>query len=267
MASDIIILVSYAGAALAVLLACTVLYMKGAKTAWLLFAFGMVLVAADAVLGACVLDAVTVSDVEFYQRLKYLLATLLPGAWVAFSASYSRADGKESIKRYRWIIATLVLVSAGAVLGFPNELLMAVLSQQGGVVIALGWAGKILNLCVLLGTILVLVNFERTFRSATGTMRWRIKYLVFGVGIIFGAKVYVSSQALLYSTIQILTIQINSCAILLGGCLIGYSFFRTRLAESEIYPSQKVLQQSITIIIVGAYLVMVGGLAKLVVKV
>ena len=48
---------------------------------------------------------------------------------------------------------------------------------------------KILNVLVLVSTVLILMNIERTFRAAVGTMRWRIKFLVLGLGVIFGARI------------------------------------------------------------------------------
>ena len=43
------------------------------------------------------------------------------------------------------------------------------------------------------------MNLEQTFRSAVGTMRWRIKFVVLGLAVIFGAQLYVRSQAILFS--------------------------------------------------------------------
>ena len=60
-------------------------------------------------------------------------------------------------------------------------------------------AAKILNGSLLLATVLVLMNLEKTFRSAVGTMRWRIKFIVLGLGIVFGARIYTLSQGLLFS--------------------------------------------------------------------
>ena len=132
-------------------------------------------------------------------------------------------------------------------------------------VVGLGAGGKALNLILLLGSILVLLNLERTFRASVGIMRWRIKYLFFGIGLLFSANIYTASQALLYSGIHAVSIQINSMALLMASSLIAYSFLRTKFAETEIYPSQKVLQQSFTVILAGAYLVVVGVLANMVV--
>jgi hypothetical protein len=60
-------------------------------------------------------------------------------------------------------------------------------------------AGKIVNVAILVGTVLVLMNLERTFRSAVGTMQWRIKFLILGLAVIFGARIYTRSQALVFS--------------------------------------------------------------------
>ena len=60
-------------------------------------------------------------------------------------------------------------------------------------------AGKIVNVAILVGTVLVLMNLERTFRAAVGTMQWRIKFLVLGLAVIFGARIYTRSQALVFS--------------------------------------------------------------------
>ena len=60
----------------------------------------------------------------------------------------------------------------------------------------LGWAGIVLYAFLLIGSILVLTNLERTFRAAVGTMRWRIKFMVLGVGVLFAVRIYTTSQAL-----------------------------------------------------------------------
>jgi hypothetical protein len=48
-----------------------------------------------------------------------------------------------------------------------------------------------------------------------------------------------------------------------AGLLIAYSLLRTKLVDSDIYPSQKILQHSVTVILAGVYLIGVGILADL----
>jgi len=52
-------------------------------------------------------------------------------------------------------------------------------------------------------------------------------------------------------------------AILIGCAFLITAYLRTRLAEIEVYPSVAVLRSSLTILIVGAYLLVVGGLAEI----
>lgn len=259
MNSDLIIAISYASTALAAALAIAALIFKRGKLAWTLFALGMLLLAVESALAAALIDAGSVAEVAFWQKWKTLTAAFIPGTWLAFSLCYSRANYRDSLNKWRWMVAGLFLVPCLTAVAFQNQLLQ-VLDHS----VHFGPAGKVVVLSMLAGSILILMNLERTFRSATGVMRWRIKYLVFGAGLFFGTKVYTASQDLLYSRVHTISIEIETLALLVASGLMAFSFFRTRVTESEIYPSQKVLQQSITVVVAGAYLVIVGGVAKFV---
>src|SRR5207253_1171761 len=146
--------------------------------------------------------------------------------------------------------------------GFNQKLIKGPYSEgEANLFIRLGPAGKIIYLVILLSSVLILLNFERTFRSAVGVMRWRIKYFILGAGLIFGAKLYISSQVLLYSGIHGILLEINSVVVLGAGLLMAYSLARTKLADSEIYPSHQVLQHSLTAVVAGIYLLCLGLLA------
>jgi len=106
------------------------------------------------------------------------------------------------------------------------------------------------------------MNLERTFRASVGTMRWRIKYLMLGLAVLFGTKIYVTSQALLYSAIQIPLVTISAASALVACSLIAISLFRSRLSDVDIYPSHSVLRHSLTALLAGSYLLLVGILAK-----
>jgi putative PEP-CTERM system histidine kinase len=107
------------------------------------------------------------------------------------------------------------------------------------------------------------MNLERTFRTAVGTMRWRIKYMTLGCGVLLGAQIYTSSQAILFSGIGSSTITFKASARLLGYSLVAFSLFRSRLAGIDLYPSHQFLFRSLTAVVAGLYLLAVGVLAKL----
>ncbi|PYI94998.1 MAG: PEP-CTERM system histidine kinase PrsK, partial [Verrucomicrobia bacterium] len=127
-------------------------------------------------------------------------------------------------------------------------------------------AAKILNGFQLVAAVVILMNMEKTFRSAVGTMQWRIKFLVIGLGIVFGARIYTLSQALLFSADVLILSDVETVALLIGCVLIGIAFVRSGFAEIDVYPSHAVLRTSLTFVLAGAYLFVVGVLAQVVAR-
>jgi len=80
--------------------------------------------------------------------------------------------------------------------------------------------------------------------------------------VLFGTKIYVTSQALLYSAIQLPLVTVSAAASFVTCSLIALSLFRSRLSEVDIYPSHAVLRHSMTALLAGSYLLLVGLLAK-----
>ena len=127
-----------------------------------------------------------------------------------------------------------------------------------------GAIAKVLNVILLVALAWILMNLEQTFRSAVGTMRWRIKFVILGLAVIFGARLYVASQALLFSTYDIHWSVFESSALLIGCIFLVVAYVRTGFAEIEVYPSRALLGSSLTILLVGGYLFVVGVLANIV---
>jgi putative PEP-CTERM system histidine kinase len=261
--------VSFAGAAVCVVLAVGALLLKRRSIPWLCFGVGMTVLAADSIFCGLTLAAASTGKIILWQKFKLIAAAFLPATWLMFSLCYSRGNYREFLARWRIILIVAYVIPLAGVIGSSEELIGNVSYNEaaGKVFIGLGLAGRILNLGLLAGSILILMNLERTFRSAVGIMRWRIKYFIFGAALLFGAELYTSSQALLYSGIHGVSLQISSVATLVASVLMVFSLVRTKLAESEIYPSHKVLQHSFTAVLAGMYLVCVGVLANLVARI
>ena len=119
-----------------------------------------------------------------------------------------------------------------------------------------------MNVILLISFVMILMNMEQTFRAAVGTMRWRIKFVVLALGVIFGARLYVRIQAILFSGSDVALWSVESGALLIGCAFLVVAYARTGLAEIDVYPSLAVLRSSLTILIVGAYLFVVGVLAQ-----
>jgi putative PEP-CTERM system histidine kinase len=95
-------------------------------------------------------------------------------------------------------------------------------------------------------------------------MQWRIKFVILGLGIVFGARIYTLSQALLFSGEVPPLNDLDTVALLIGCALIVVAFLRSGFGEIDVYPSHAVLRTSLTVILVGGYLFVVGVLAQFV---
>jgi len=108
------------------------------------------------------------------------------------------------------------------------------------------------------------INFEKTYRASVGVMRWRIKFMILGLGVLFAVRFCTSSQILLSHTIDARLQMVDAGALFVGCLLILRSLFRAGHFDLDVYPSHAVLQSSLTILLAGIYLFAIGVLAKVV---
>ncbi len=127
-------------------------------------------------------------------------------------------------------------------------------------------AAKTLNCFQLVAAVVILMNLEKTFRSAVGTMQWRIKFIVIGLGIVFAASIYTMSQALLFSEDVLVLSDVDTVALLVGCVLVVKGFIRSGFGKIDVYPSHAALRTSLTFVLAGAYLFIVGVLAQVVAR-
>lgn len=238
---------------------------RGSLAAWL-FAGGLALLCLETAFNARTLQAVGSVEVMEWQNRRLWATGLVPGIWLMFSLCYSRGNFRTFLAQWWPLLAASVALPILLLAFFPDRLLAQRLegAQSGHWIAVLTLPGKALQLVVLLGSILVLVNLEKTFRTAVGTMRWRVKFVAIGLAVLFGARLYAASQALLYSAISAPQLVIEASALLIACLLIAISILRTGLFEIDVYPSSVVLTNSLTFLLAGIYLLIVGLLAKLV---
>jgi putative PEP-CTERM system histidine kinase len=232
------------------------------------FSVGMAIFALESLFGAIGNHTISPERAAFWQTLDLGVKSFLPGTWLLFSLTYSRANYRDFVVRSRWLLLGAFSISLLSLAAFYGPLLYPVAYDPPGH----GWGlrlsdpAKVLNVLILVSTVLILTNIERTFRAAVGTMRWRIKFLVLGLGIVFGARIYTGSQALLFSDYSSSQLSIETAALFVGCALIAIAYARTGFSEIDVYPSRAVLQTSVTVLLTGAYLFVVGILAQIVAR-
>ena len=232
------------------------------------FSAGMLTFALESLFGAIANDALLPEKAVFWGTLALVAKSFLPGIWLTFSLTYSRAHYRDFLVGSRWLLLGVFLVPllSLAAIYRPFFYVIAYKPPIDGWGLMLTDPAKILNVLVLVSTVLILTNVERTFRAAVGTMRWRIKFLVLGLGVVFGARIYTGSQALLFSDYSSGRLSVEATALLIGCALIAVAYLRTGFSEIDVYPSRAVLQTSVTVLLTGAYLFVVDVLAQIVVR-
>ena len=237
---------------------------RRSSAAWW-FALGMLGLSLDSAHTGICLQLADPQKLARWQEWALILKAFLVAIWLAFAVTYSRGDAGESFRRWRIAIAIACLLPVAALLGFRGDLIEVLMhSDAPQLWISFLPAGKIVNVAILVGTVLVLMNLERTFRAAVGTMQWRIKFLVLGLAVIFGARIYTRSQALVFSGHYNSLGEVESVGLLVGCVLLSLGYFRSGFREIDVYPSRAILQTSITVLLVGGYLFVIGVLAQVV---
>ena len=229
------------------------------------FIIGMVALAAGDICFALTTYATTPEEMVYWQYWKMVAMSFLPGTWLFFSLTYARGNYLEFLKRWRLVLVAAFLLPIGLVIFFGRHLIISVgETVPEHWMFRLGMSGLIFNLCCLVGWVLVLMNLERTYRAAIGTMLWRIKFMILGLGVIFAVRAYVSSQVLLFHAMDLALEAVTDLGMLLGGMLILRSLFRAGHFNADVYPSHSALHNSFTVILAAIYLLIVGVFAMVV---
>src|SRR5438067_737852 len=249
-------------------LAATAARRKQRSLATWCFSAGMLAFALESLFGAIANDTLLPERAAFWQTLSLVARSFLPGIWLTFSLTYSRANYRDFLVQSRWLLLGAFLVPMLSLAALYSPFFYVVTYEQPvhGWGLKLDEPAKILNVLILISTVLILTNIERTFRAAVGTMRWRIKFLVLGLAVIFGACIYTRSQALLFSDYSPSLLSVEATALLIGCALITAAYVRSGFGEIDVYPSRAVLHTSITVLLTGAYLFVVGVLAQIVAR-
>lgn len=256
---------AFAAALLSGALALAVACRKRWSIATVCFCAGMVVLAVNSILSAFASAALLPERSADWLKLSLIARSFLPGIWLTFSLSYSRGNFREFFRRWRIVLAAAFLVPIGLAIGCQRYLVEVVSGVEPGIQwIKAGEAGLIWNVVYLIGIALILMNLERTFRAAVGTMRWRIKFLVLGLAVIFGTQIYTRSQVLIFAGFDRIWMSIDSLGLLVGCLLMTIGYLRKGFEKIDVYPSREVLQRSLTVLLLGGYLFIVGVLAQFV---
>lgn len=231
--------------------------------AHLAFLLGVTVIVVERIVGAAAANAATFGSVEYWTQWQVVALSALPGAWLLFSLTYARGSTAKLVAQWKYALTAFLVLPIAVAVAFRRDLVAILPYSDPTYLLRLNWAGAVVNASVLFAAALILLNLERTFRGSVGTARWRIKFMVIGVGAVWVMRLYATSQTLLFQRIDPQIDLITSVATAVGLIVTLPTLVRSGHGAIEVYPSRSVLQGSVTVLLTGVYLLIVGLFAKI----
>jgi hypothetical protein len=226
----------------------------------LAWAFGLGMLALT-VESACALVLLGVTDTA-EERTLWLnlfevagLAALVP--WAFFSLALVRPQARPA----GLALAGVAALAAAAALILQYDPLFLV-SELPGPFVAAGlrpW-GRAAVVAQLAGTIGILVGFEAALRASRREARWRVKYLLLGLGGIFLVRFYFLSQETLFNIVMAPFVTTAAATVVLGNVAVAVALTRGRIGAG-LTVSREMVYRSSVVVVLGLYLLAVGILA------
>ena len=201
-----------------------------------------------------------------WNQARTFVGGMLPGIWLLFSLSFGRENYRDFTMRWKWFFPFVFAIPFILAVVFKSSFFknVTVIEPSFGWSLSLGWPGTVFHVFFLLVSVVIVVNLEYTLRGFSGSIQWKIKFMILGVFCLFASRIYTSSQILLYSSFHSSFDSVNAGAGIAACVLIAISLYRSHLSDINIYFSRTFIFNSIAIFIISFYLVAVGILAEIV---
>jgi putative PEP-CTERM system histidine kinase len=255
--------IAYGAAVVTAIVAAIALYRDPRSFVHRIFSAGLLLLALEAGLTGFAYQAPSIDSFLFRQWVQLICASALPALWLLFSITFARANYAEQISKWKWVLLLTFALPVLLITVFDDVFFAGVpfMTDASALFMRVGWSGYYWHLAWVISAVLILMNLERTFRHATGHMRWQTKFLFLGIGAIFGIHLYTDSQTILFKGVDTGLSIINLGVLLVADILIIRSFYRGRPLQAALQLSHQFLYNSFTMLIVGIYFISVGVIA------
>ena len=227
------------------------------------FGLGMLSVVLIETGGAIFLLSDSEPWVLFGRRVSLIGEAILPSAWLLFSITFARVNYKEIISRWRPILIGFYSGSIFFIAWIKSHSFFFLPSNSDNYeIFMLGPIGRYFYIFLIVGIIINLIHLENTLRFSGGIKRQQIKNVIIGVGALLSFHIYLASKALLFSIIDVKYLPVASVIVLISCSIVFSTVVRNRLLDIDIFISRYVVYNSMTVLLVGAYLLIVGLIAQ-----
>lgn len=197
-----------------------------------------------------------------WKKIVLISEAVMVPSWLLFAVSFARTEYWSSINKLSKLLVILSPLLILFSLLMPIERLFY--SEEFGIdrVLYLDYYGYTFKLILLFYSIMSIVNLEATLKSSTSTDRWKIKETLIGVGGVVAIHIFYFSNALLYRSVNMNLVPVKAGITLVSVMFIVYSLLRHKVMDVEVVVSRKVAYRSLSIFVVGFYLLGIGVLGK-----
>ena len=176
----------------------------------------------------------------------------------SFISEHYAASVSETTWRFRALCILGLLCTAFLLAPplFSSEALLPLYSMQG----------KVIGLFILVALVVGLAQLEQVLRASRDPLRYQIKFVIIGLGSLAGFAIIQSSQLDIFLHGHAGYVFAEGVITLFSLGLIGYGLGRWHFHDMSraVYISPQALYTSFTLLIVGGYFILVGGIGELI---
>jgi len=168
-------------------------------------------------------------DVVLWKLLALFSELLLPATLLYTGLALMRVAGLHEEQGGRWRVHVVAAIGSALSLLVWSEATLRVDSGR----VVLGELGRVDYIFIVLTLALALAQFEQVLRGAREPLRYRLKFVLIGLGAFVGYRIYESSRFLLFPIWQADDVKVESLVVLISIGLVVYGLRRVRLQEMK----------------------------------
>jgi len=201
----------------------------------------------------------------FWRRFALAATLVLPAAlfWTAAALRDSPSRPDRGARKRAILVSAIALVLL--LFSFSGAVLFPAFLPDGRLVLALAPLGRLIAGFLIVSLALGLAQFESMLQAAAESARYRLKFVLVGLGTGAVYPIFLSSQMLLRGLGRSDPALGGAAAVLIAVGLVAWGLGRGHMQQalSGIYVTPRIVYGSASFLVVGFYLLAVGFVGEL----
>ncbi|HEX9916758.1 MAG TPA: XrtA/PEP-CTERM system histidine kinase PrsK [candidate division Zixibacteria bacterium] len=189
----------------------------------------------------------------------------LPFSWIWFTLVFARESYEITLKRWKYaLLAVFVLGIGFLAFSINKELIFLDKNIFGAMHFYFSRGGILFLIFLLISSVLVIINLENTFRFSGNNLRKQLLVPVSFITLLALATIFSVSHAMLLARIGTYPFVLVGIISVFMCISVGRYIVKSDLSIGTVYIGRRAVYSSIALILIGAYLLFIGIVAKIV---